>query len=308
MAELFNFKWGSHSTISEKLIGQLLTNQELTDVTLVSADGKSLEAHKVILGSISQKLKKIFSFPKSDRLVLYLSGLDYSTLEELMSFIYLGAATVNQTSFNSFLTACKDLEIQCLSDYSIVPAGQESESGRITSNIIDKKEEVEGTDQKLGPFQCDNCEFESPFEEELHSHSSSCQSVELKDYPIEVIDAKNKNIQLYVKSKRKPHEADKIEPTLSSKGELVYQCNKCDTKVTSKQNLKRHIDFVHEGLKVKCNICGKTFSDNSPLLRHIKKCHKNEMHYCNNCEFVTRSEEKLGRHIMKNHSDFVQGI
>lgn len=124
-AENFNLTWTSHPSVSTKLLVKLLRDQELTDVTLVCGDGQEVRAHKAVLGSASPVLKKIFSKSVNERIFIYLSGLNLSNLEGIINFIYLGEATVDQTSIDSFFRICKEFQIEGLSNYSILPADKD---------------------------------------------------------------------------------------------------------------------------------------------------------------------------------------
>ena len=53
-----------------------------------------------------------------------------------------------------------------------------------------------------------------------------------------------------------------------------YKCNVCDTTFTSKNALKGHTHFVHEGLKpFKCDICDSKFPTKVVLKEHIETVH-----------------------------------
>ena len=63
---------------------------QFCDVTLLSEDGASFPAHKVILSSQSEKLRSILAqFPASP-FCLYLTGVPGHHLASILAFIYSG--------------------------------------------------------------------------------------------------------------------------------------------------------------------------------------------------------------------------
>ena len=310
--ENFNLSWVSHPLSSTKLLVQLLRDQELTDVTLVCGDGQEIRAHKAVLGSASPVLKKLFSRSGNGRTVLYLSGLDFSNLKGIVNFIYLGEATVDQTNIDPFFRVCKEFQIEGLSDYSILPAGIQH-SALLEINIEENTGEIEnGQNMKFEKvtFSCENCDYETTCEESLGKHNNDLHTEqEMNEYTSDThIDEGqqatkiSEPIKLHEKTKKGHHEVDKIQPICNLSRELEYPCNKCNKYSSkSKHTLKRHVDFVHNGFKLKCEECNKLFSGESPLRRHIRRDHIGVMRYCDLCDFMGRSTDDVWRHKSKNH-------
>ena len=108
-------------------------------------------------------------------------------------------------------------------------------------------------------------------------------------------------IKIYKRSKKGDHEADKVIPVPSLFGELIYPCDKCDYSPKIKESLKRHIDFVHNGLKLKCDQCSKLYAGEGKLRRHIRREHSNEIRLCDLCDFVAKTTDQLWYHKSKKH-------
>lgn len=105
--ERFNLTWESHADTSSTLLANLLSEGDLTDVTLVSDDMSELRAHKVILGSVSSVFKQLFARKSDQNFCLYLSGTRTDDLHALMNFIYTGQATVDQSNIDTFFKIAK---------------------------------------------------------------------------------------------------------------------------------------------------------------------------------------------------------
>ena len=87
---------------------------QFCDVTLLSEDGASFPAHKVILSSQSHKLRTILAqFPASP-FCLYLAGVAGRDLASLLAFIYSGEVRLSQADLPSFLSAAETLQVSGL--------------------------------------------------------------------------------------------------------------------------------------------------------------------------------------------------
>ena len=71
----------------------MLTSKYYADVTLISDDKKLLKAHRNILSACSPVLKDILQIDTQNiQAVIYLRGIQYSEIESIMQFMYLGEA------------------------------------------------------------------------------------------------------------------------------------------------------------------------------------------------------------------------
>ena len=73
------------------------------DVTLVTDDKKTLKEHRNILSACSPVFKNIFQMEIENRHpVIYLRGIQYSEIESLLQFIYLGEEKFYEERMNEF--------------------------------------------------------------------------------------------------------------------------------------------------------------------------------------------------------------
>ena len=70
-----------------------MINEDFADVTLVTEDKKQIKANGTILSACSPVFKDIFKKDNRSSTIMYLRGIQYSEMESIMQFIYLGEAT-----------------------------------------------------------------------------------------------------------------------------------------------------------------------------------------------------------------------
>ena len=333
--ENFKLTWQSHSSTSSTLLVNLLNEQELTDLTLVSGDMKEVKAHQVMLGSVSPVLRKLFKLKSGHHICLYLAGTKQKDLLAMLNFIYVGEATISQDGIDSFFKIAKQFQIKGLANYSILPAN--AKDLFVTDNDI-KDETFASLEDKL-----DNVEFvqEGPYATKnmIHPHESSDFEVQIElssvnqDQEVKTSDSASEssmavddlrdistkededqghsatnlkpleNIKIY-KRKVKDHEVERIKPIADGSGNLKYHCDKCTYVSSTKDGLKRHLDFVHEGLKVICDQCSKIYASLSALRRHTAIEHRGKLSTCDMCDYQSKSSDSLKNHKLKRHSLF----
>lgn len=97
--------------------------------------------------------------------------------------------------------------------------------------------------------------------------------------------------------------------------DLKLNCNICNKTFKSRQTLKRHQMYVHDGVKaswrfhkikcepVQCSKCPQMFMNRATLTAHIRNCHDQGVHKCKICDSVLKSRSYLLAHMKRVHYD-----
>ena len=130
-SEKLCLQWNEFPKIVRSAFEDLRTDNNLTDVTLVSSDGKQFEAHKVVLVSTSPFFKEVFKKNKHPHPLLFMKGVKSDNLSAMVEFLYNGEANVDQENFDNFLALADDLKLKGLN-------GATDEEGGIKDQVPPK--------------------------------------------------------------------------------------------------------------------------------------------------------------------------
>ena len=90
-----------------------------------------------------------------------------------------------------------------------------------------------------------------------------------------------------------------------TKATKKVKCHICDKEIVQSK-LKRHVRFVHEGIKNHCcKICDQKFGESGTLKTHVKTVHEGiKDHHCQFCN------KKFGRpgHLKSHVKEVHEGI
>merc|ERR1712117_471126 len=116
MADQFCLKWNNYQLSLTSAFKHLLEEEDFVDVTL-SAEGKSLKAHKVVLSACSTYFRDLLrGISNWQHPVLVLRDVPFLELQSILEFVYLGEMNVEQDRLQSFLKTAELLRIKGLTD------------------------------------------------------------------------------------------------------------------------------------------------------------------------------------------------
>ena len=202
-----NFIWTDFLEDKLNTRKELLNNGHFTDVTLISDDFKTFNAHRSILFLASNLLKQLLLMEQcKSQPTLFLKGIKSQFLDAILQFIYLGEVSVAETDVKKFIKCAKDLDLK-------------SFDGNIPTTQSD----------------INNCALSEEDENKSSLDSfSNTNTRPLKDH------SWTQTRQLLNKSRNIPGPQDEKENL-----NHFYQCEKCAYVSKDAANLKIHVNRQH---------------------------------------------------------------
>ena len=121
--ENFCLRWNDFESNVSGAFRDLRAEADFFDVTLSCTDsnGRSLQAHKVILSACSSFFKGLLRQQQANHIshpnpFIYLRGVTFSDLSSVLDFMYHGEVNVAQEDLNSFLSVAEELQIKGLTN------------------------------------------------------------------------------------------------------------------------------------------------------------------------------------------------
>lgn len=110
---LIELKSSDFSVVFTSYIESLHREQgfDFCDVTLVSDDDVTFQAHKILLSSQSQFLRSILKKHVHAHPLIYLHGINSSQLGLILDYIYKGKVQLSEDQLNGFLDVAEKLKI-----------------------------------------------------------------------------------------------------------------------------------------------------------------------------------------------------
>ena len=262
--EKYSLKWDTYSDHLMCMMKELMINEDLADVTLVTEDKKQIKANIHILSACSPFFKDILKKEKNSSATMYLRGIQSSEMESILHFIYLGEATFLEERMDEILAVAKSLEIKELCNAATKTNVElKHDPGSLNGNLELESQTVVS----------DNFVNQPPQERER-----------------EIVSANDK-------FEFKPH-----QKKIASKNGKLYLCDQCDYQGSRITYLTSHIQSKHEGVVYDCTKCDYKATKRSGLYEHIKFKHDDvKLLVCKKCDYQTKMQSNLKRHIKSYH-------
>ena len=328
--EKYSLTWHTYSDHLRSMMKELMMNEDFSDITLVTEDKKHIKANINILSTCSPVFKDILKKEKSSNHIMYLRGVQYSEIESIMQFIYLGEATFYKERMDEFLAVAKSLEIKEL--YNAKTVMNDELSAELLCDQVISTENLEeqtvisdsghGTlhKQKLTIHQgvkyaCDQCDYQATTQSNLTVHiKSKHEGVKYACNQCNYQATQKSSLTVHIKSihegvkyacEQCDYQATQLSSLavhIKSKHEGVkYACDQCDYQATQQPYLTRHIQSKHESVKYACDQCDYQGTVQSNLSVHIKSNHESVKYACNQCDYKATKQSHLNAHIQSKH-------
>lgn len=286
---------------------ELRRQTHFCDVTLACEDNQ-LKAHKVILAACSPVLNKLLTLNPHQHPLLYLRGVKYKELVNLVDFMYQGEVNIAQEELNSFLAVAQELKIK----------GLTHDDGKKDVGVVIEpkpKEELEDPGPSVKKLKFDKEEMQEPGKKALvhnysifHKHwDEESKDEDTDDIKTETSDETNNKYEEGFQFEEDPNdfEQDKYIDVAQVKKKIAnsknglknkegrkrtsiylsenvwdkavkegkYSCEDCDYQTERRSNFNKHVKARHLGIRFPCDQCGYKASDRSNLNKHVKSVH-----------------------------------
>ena len=84
------------------LFKKILADQDFTDVSLVTEDGITISAHRLVLSASSDFFQQVFKRNPNPKTIIYVDNVSHVVLEGLVHFIYTGQVRIEKSGLKSF--------------------------------------------------------------------------------------------------------------------------------------------------------------------------------------------------------------
>ena len=247
-SEKLCLQWNDFKQNISASLGDLRSDKDFTDVTLVCEDGQQVEAHKVILVASSPFLRELLRKNKHSHPLVYMRGLKGPDLVSIMDFLYFGEANVVQENLESFLELAEELKLKGLT--------------RGNENMADEKFD----NRTASKVQETVRRAESP----LLDSTKRVKTLQTAQDNAKQVAVQADSSDLDEQIRSMITKTDKSAGP--GKGKLAI-CNICG-KEAPYMNLPRHVEANHlEGVSHSCNICGAISRSRNSLSHHKSKYH-----------------------------------
>ena len=150
---------------------------------------------------------------------------------------------------------------------------------------------MESTKQMKKTYQCESCNYTTPFIARWKVHKASHDSV--KPYSCDICDNTFRT-ELHLEKHKSNVHAENVK----------YICPTCNLTFKTIQGLKHHTENIHLDQKdFECDVCYKSYSSFENLRKHKGRHQNKETLLCEFCENTYASKQALNHHVETTHSD-----
>ena len=299
MSDNFKLTRPDHQT---SLAGSIQEETEFCDVTLACED-QQVRAHKVVLAASSPKLRNILLSNPHHHPLIYMNGVKFSVLENIVKFIYQGEVVIRSDQVNSFVDVAQDFQVKGLTKTS---GETQTRSDVSTSNRKDETKDTRNYQERQEEDNNSNIPSIQYFSDPLGVVEEEKEGEEdLQEEQVVRPELGNLNTEDIVED-----DVDGDNWTLpdGQDGDTGVEknriCPHCQRGFLSPSLLEIHIRSHTKEKPFSCQLCSIAFSRNCNLVRHVKTVHMGERAYkCPQCDRAFTSKRTLLGHIKIKHQD-----
>jgi len=336
MTGQYCLKWNNYQSSVTRAFKSLREEDDFVDVTL-SAAGKNLRAHKVVLSACSPYFRDVLKdIGQWQHAVLVLKDVSWLDLQYILEFVYVGQVNVAQENLQTFLKTAELLKIRGLTEDM---GGTER---NITERVVGGDTSTQSQEQdprnlppslqQLNPFSspasASQIKTSQPHRNRLkHDNENSTNKKRKKSKDVITDDAQNvPDNELNNDMKQEPLEDQEQsveeKTAVSSSNErdefaggggspvdpsqfVKMDMDELDAEDAAKGLVIRHDLLTLFGERGRCHFCSLLCSDRDALTVHLKTAHQPAKHaLCENCENFFHVCA-IQRHRMKCHIRYV---
>nr|CAD7196766.1 unnamed protein product [Timema douglasi] len=328
----FCLRWHNYQSSLLASLPQFLDGDDLTDVTL-SAGGRSLRAHRVVLSACSLYFKDLFkALQPVQHPVIVLPGASFTDLCALVTFMYSGEVNIYQDQLRGLLNMADAMQIrglaevkgsvhyssvghyQCSALFPIaakssilatlrlfysVQIPEEGTPGRLNNKDVSTgKKEPTPKRAKLSP--CSSVKQESVFGSQ--QTDGSTEDLERGEEQVVIKTEDGGTLKTDIESVESKVRQGELSP--SSEDSLGGLCGleameRMPTEHLTNFKLSPTRNTTSK-LFATCLVCGKQLSNQYNLRVHMET-HQNLNYACRVCSHVSRSRDALRKHVSYRH-------
>ncbi|XP_011057517.1 PREDICTED: zinc finger and BTB domain-containing protein 14-like isoform X1 [Acromyrmex echinatior] len=318
----FCLRWHNFQNTLLSSLPKLLDGGHLTDVTL-SAGGRHIHAHRIILSACSYYFKELFKdLSVLQHPVIVLPGMEYANLCALVKFMYNGEVNIYQEQLPALLAMADTLHICGLADMAGKNSRQDNDvyvqspvmqpQERLDEEIIKTEKDnviTPGSSESVSLPKMDTLEDEEPNNDQesipycvktkpYYSINAKLNQREKMSVPVNV------SVNKYVDRGYSENIADETAPIMEDQvttedvkpppavWDASFKLLAASTPSRTSQSYNKS--------SVTCLICGKQLSNQYNLRVHMET-HSNSSYSCTSCSHVSRSRDALRKHVSYRH-------
>ena len=215
----------------KEMLHQMHNSDNFADVTLICDDKIQIKAHRHVLSVCSPVFKNLFTDEIDNHPVILLPGIQYSEMQTIMQFMYLGEAKCFDESMNQLLSAAKSLDIQEFANSVVIESELENENNHNKAQSKDMNLLPESKHVPNNNETCNQCGYQARLPKALKYHIQS-KHQGLRHACLQC------GQQLTTKSGLNNH--------VKAVHESLNKCEVCNIEYSSKSVLIRHIKSGHK--------------------------------------------------------------